>query len=243
MSTFKKLVALLLLVLFSTSAFAAITDAEVFAYAVAKYPFLFSGTATVGQYQTYDYRYYPLSRNYLAVDTSGTIYILGAVSGGQTIAVGTLASFTSAITAWKTAQCTLPQVYTNGVCVTPPPTLSAGYVAQGGLMWTPMSSTPYTYAQATELCAGTINAQNGWRLPTLAELSGLTTLPTAHTYATGGLYGSGAMNQQWTSYDTWSSTPSGVDSHYGVYFDYGNVDWNLDANTDYVTCVRKSTDF
>lgn len=125
MGAFKKLIVLLLLALFSVAASAAITDAEIIAYAAAKYPTLFSGAAISGQYQNYSYWYYPGSQNYLAVDTTGVIYIMGPVSGGAIIAVGTVESFTPAITAWDATMCTSDQVYTNGACSTPEPTVNA----------------------------------------------------------------------------------------------------------------------
>jgi hypothetical protein len=85
-----------------------ISDARVFAYAEANYASLFAGTATSGQttYQgnSYNYRYYPVSQNYLAVDTSGVISILGPVSGGVVSAVGPVESFRSVITTWEAAQ-------------------------------------------------------------------------------------------------------------------------------------------
>lgn len=56
--------------------------------------------------------------------------------------------------------------------------LSAGYVYANGLTWTPhsyypsslfSSSTSFTLTSGTSFCAGTINGQTGWRLPTKAE--------------------------------------------------------------------------
>lgn len=68
------------------------------------------------------------------------------------------------------------------------PTWPSGYVAQGGLWWTPVSSTSaarYNLTQAGALCAGAINGLTGWRLPTQSELSAL--------------FQSGAINGQgWT---------------------------------------------
>lgn len=447
MNTLRKLIALLLLTVFSTSAFAAITNADLFSWAAATYPSYFPGTPTAGQYQKYDYRSYPANGNYLAVDNTGTVYVLGPISGNVILNVGTLTAFAPAVTAWQATQvptCTSPQVLTNGVCVTPTapsgryvsqggltwmpinssltltwdnansfcanttiygqtgwrlptqPELSAlhaafqnnlsaltsqqwmlgntwsstgngssrygvnlysgyvfsssttgytnyvtcvtnaslapnfaslqtitmwgdstttvgvgstttvtatatsalpvnlssltpsictvsgystvyvtfvaavaagtctisgdqagnstysaaramqnitvitpSYVSQGGLTWMPVSLTTYTYAQATALCAGTINGQTGWRLPTLAELTGLTTLPQGYGTATGGLYGSGAMNGQgWTLALTWSSTPFGSGNHYNVTLASGNAGSDIDSSGIYVTCVR-----
>jgi hypothetical protein len=111
--------------------------------------------------------------------------------------------------------------------------LPAGYVLQGGLTWMPVSGTWYTYAEATALCAGTINGQTGWRLPTQTELSAL----------------SGAMNMTgwtntnvsgWTVSNTWSSTPYGTygNAHYIVDLFIGVVDWDFNTSTRFVSCVR-----
>ncbi len=87
---------------------------------------------------------------------------------------------------------------------------TASYVSQGGLTWMPASWTLYDYAGATALCAGTINGQTGWRLPTKDELVSL--------------YNSGAMNGQgWSLGWAWSSTPFDLDRHYGVGLNNGVV--------------------
>lgn len=103
MNALRKLIALLLLAMTSTTAFA-VTDAQVFAYAEANYPSIFTGTATAGQYQQYNYRYYPASGNYLAVDTSGEIFILGPYTGDVITSVGPVTAYASTITAWEATQ-------------------------------------------------------------------------------------------------------------------------------------------
>ncbi|MHB9116801.1 MAG: NHL repeat-containing protein [Burkholderiales bacterium] len=103
MNGLKKLIASLLFAMASTSAFA-ITNAQVFAYVAANYSSLFPGTATAGQYQQYDYRYYAATGNYLAIDNGGTIFVLGPVSGGAITSVGTVASFANTITDWEGKQ-------------------------------------------------------------------------------------------------------------------------------------------
>lgn len=100
MNALRKLIALLLLVLSSTTAFA-ITDAQVFAYAESIYPSLFGGIPSAGQYQQYNYRYYPASGNYLAVDTAGEIFILGSYTGNVITSVGTVTAYADTITAWE----------------------------------------------------------------------------------------------------------------------------------------------
>ena len=79
-----------------------ISDARLFAYAEANYPSLFTGTATTGQYQQYNYRHYPASGNYLAIDTAGVISIMGTYTGGALTTIGSVESFRSYITAWET---------------------------------------------------------------------------------------------------------------------------------------------
>ncbi len=83
---------------------APISNARVFAFAEANAPGIFPGTASAGQYQQYDYRYYPASGNYLAVDTSGEIFILGPYTGGAIQSIGPVASFADSITAWEATQ-------------------------------------------------------------------------------------------------------------------------------------------
>ena len=47
-----------------------------------------------------------------------------------------------------------------------------------------------------------------------------------------------AFCQGWTLNNTWSSTPNGAGNHYNVNLNNGNVNWNNDANNNYVSCVR-----
>ena len=100
MKAFRKVVASLLSVMLSTSAFA-ISGDRVFSFAEAKFPSIFTGLPTSGQFQQYNYRYYPASGNYLAVDTLGTVFILGPYTGGVLSTVGPAASFETAILEWE----------------------------------------------------------------------------------------------------------------------------------------------
>jgi hypothetical protein len=106
---------------------------------------------------------------------------------------------------------------------------TASYVSQGGLTWMPVSWPWYAYADATALCAGTINGQTGWRLPTKDELVSL--------------YNSGAMNGQgWLLDFTWSSTPFDSDSHLSVRLSDGVVGivvaYKAFKADIFVSCVR-----
>lgn len=83
------------------SAAATISDDRVFAFAEAKYSSIFSGTRMAGQYQQYNYRYYAGSGNYLAVDSSGVIFLMGPSTGNEITYVGPVDAFSSDITAWE----------------------------------------------------------------------------------------------------------------------------------------------
>jgi len=109
--------------------------------------------------------------------------------------------------------------------------LPAGYISQGGLIWSPNNATVSVlgYAKwnaANTFCTTqTINGQTGWRLPTTAELVAL--------------YHSGALSGQgWALNRTWSSTPRGAGSHESVRLNDGLVGWLNDAYNYYVSCVR-----
>ncbi|MHB9116727.1 MAG: Lcl domain-containing protein [Burkholderiales bacterium] len=163
---------------FVTSSNASISDARVFAYMEANYPVLFSGAAMAGQYQQYDYRYYPDSQNFLAIDTSGEIFISGPFTGNVITRVGPVESFRGVITAWEATQPTLPssggttsppncispQVLQYGVCVTPQPTCNAPQVLTNGACVTPPIAAPDlqvktgTLSPASVSAGGTVNA-------------------------------------------------------------------------------------
>lgn len=81
-----------------------ISDTRVFAFAEANFPSLFTVPATAGQYKQYNYRYYPASGNYLVIDSSGVIFVLGMFTGGALTTVGQVESIRSHITAWEAAQ-------------------------------------------------------------------------------------------------------------------------------------------
>lgn len=125
-----------------------------------------------------------------AVSISGTAQVGQVLTGSYTYAdanndpQGTTITFE--VTPVSTIAPTTGTPVVSGATATVP-----AYVSQAGLTWMPTTGVDGTYAQAAALCAGTINGQTGWRLPTDAELSAL--------------YASGAMNGQgWTLGYTWS---------------------------------------
>lgn len=121
-------------------------------------------------------------------------------------------------------------VVNDGLVDSAPATVSiiaypAGYVAQGGLIWMPVTLSD-TWPNADAYCASfSINGQSGWRMPTRLELSAL--------------YASGAMNGQgWVLAGTWSSTPYNVGYHYFIDLNYGTDTWMPDAAAILVSCVH-----
>jgi hypothetical protein len=82
----------------------AITDTQLFAWAEAKYPQYFRGAAQPGQYEQYNYRYYPDTGNYLGIDPLGNVYVLGKDFGEQIRYFGSEQSFADNITAWQAVQ-------------------------------------------------------------------------------------------------------------------------------------------
>ena len=91
----RKLFLVLILGINSTAALA-ISNAELFAYAQASYPSIFSGTASAGTYRQYTYQYYQGSGNYLAVDNNDKIFMKGSFTHDAISEVGTLADYQNA---------------------------------------------------------------------------------------------------------------------------------------------------
>ncbi|MEI8159334.1 MAG: right-handed parallel beta-helix repeat-containing protein [Burkholderiales bacterium] len=92
----------------NATALVAISASRVFSYAQSNYSTFFAGNPTADQItylgRHYDYRYYPATSNYLAVDTMGGIWILGPISNNAFTSVGAVESFRNAITAWEATQ-------------------------------------------------------------------------------------------------------------------------------------------
>jgi len=78
-----------------------ISQADVFGYAEANFPALFPQAPTSGTYQQYNYRYYAGTTTYLALDAQCNIYLLGPLTGGAILNLGTVAGFATGILQWK----------------------------------------------------------------------------------------------------------------------------------------------
>jgi hypothetical protein len=185
-----------------------------------------SGTAQVGQLLTGSYTYADANG-----DPEGTSTFRwlrdGVAIGGATAITYTLVNadqghvITFEVTPVSTVAPTTGTPVLSSATATVLPT---GYVTQGGLTWSPNNASSGNWGSANTYCAGTINGQTGWRLPTQAELVAL--------YGSGALTGSG-----WTLNSTWSSTVSPL-GHYAVNVSNGNsLNSNDNANRP-VTCVH-----
>jgi hypothetical protein len=103
MNNIKKHLVVLLLATISIPAFA-ITDAQFFAWAAQNYPQYFAGSASAGKMQQYDYRFYPVTGNYLGIDAIGNVYVSGTAFGTGIRNVGTMQTYSDAITTWDARQ-------------------------------------------------------------------------------------------------------------------------------------------
>ncbi len=82
----------------------AATPAQVFAWAAGTFPGAFSGEATAGQFQQYNYRLFAGTGNAVAVDTAGTVFVLGPVTRNVLTSVGPASRFEPDIARWEAAQ-------------------------------------------------------------------------------------------------------------------------------------------
>jgi arabinogalactan endo-1,4-beta-galactosidase len=71
---------------------AALDQGALFAWAQQTYPQFFAGATQDGVYDVYTYRYFADTRSYIGIAGSN-VYVLGPVSGGQIMYVGTLDEF------------------------------------------------------------------------------------------------------------------------------------------------------
>ncbi|MDH6153745.1 hypothetical protein M2124_000001, partial [Polynucleobacter sphagniphilus] len=96
----------------------------------------------------------------------------------------------------------------------------------GSLIWSQVTSTAEDWATASSQCTA-LGA--GWRMPTQGELSALYNTSSAKSAAT-------AAN--WTLDRTWSSSLYSAGLHYYVNLTTGNVTYDYDTGSKYVSCVR-----
>jgi uncharacterized protein (TIGR01370 family) len=108
----------------------AISGARAFAYAAGNYPQLFAGAAITGSYAQFDYAYFPDTQNYVAVDKSGGVWVLGDFTNHAVTFVGMLANFVPAIQTWE-----------DSVGLAPAPTVSVAANATTAFIGQPVTLT------------------------------------------------------------------------------------------------------
>jgi murein DD-endopeptidase MepM/ murein hydrolase activator NlpD len=149
--------------------------------------------------------------------------ITNAIASSGTTATG-LASATGASGTWSNVGASGSFSCTRSTGSTG---LPYGYVAQGGLTWSPISSFLYGWTSASNLCTNaSYLGQSGWRLPTSDELVSLR--------ASGSL----SSAAWYTLSSTWSSTPSTTGTHVTVYLGGTSSMSTIDSAPWYVTCVK-----
>ncbi len=193
-----------------------------------------TGTAQVGLTLTGSYSYADANndpqgtstfrwlRNGVAITgATASTYLLVAADQGNTI------SFE--VTPVSTVAPTTGTAVVSGATASVLIDLPAGFISQGGLIWTPndiMETNIASWPLADNYCnTTTINGQTGWRLSTQLELSSL--------FSSGALAGQG-----WYLRETWSSTADGAGGHKYVRMDNGAVAAADDGVNMFVTCVR-----
>lgn len=78
-----------------------IANSRVFDFAAGNFPAVFAGLPVAGTLDQYEYRFYPQSGNYLAIDNAGMLYILGPYSNNTLLRIGEVGSLKAAITTWE----------------------------------------------------------------------------------------------------------------------------------------------
>ena len=119
-------------------------------------------------------------------------------------------------------------------------TLPSGYITQGGLTWAPITTKANWNAAATTCSASTALGYGAgtWRQPTKDQLVALYNARPVANGGTGGIAPAVWPPTGWTLFDTWSSSGRGAGNHYYVYLHIGYVDWGIDINYRYVSCVH-----
>ena len=193
-----------------------IENDRLFTFAEANYPTYFPATATDQQFQQYTYRYYPTNGNYLAIDTSGTISMLGPFTNNVITVVGPVSNYTNAIIAWEATLSPTGYAPTNKLGSIGPAGGIVFYVDYTGLHGLEAQSADYnsqpgeminihapkTWPQALT-AASSYGA--GWHLPTKEELNQL--------YLQRAVVGGFGENSYWSSTEDSASNAWGQNLH------------------------------
>lgn len=136
--------ALLLLSLVSLQTLAAVSNDLLFVFAEANLPDIFPSPPQAGTYQGYDYRYYALTENYIAIDASGVLYLLGpTLTNNAIVNLGLVAAYEAEILSWENSHGALGLFTVNASCVVNKPCNERLVVHVTG------GSPPYHYQQDT----------------------------------------------------------------------------------------------
>lgn len=162
-----------------------VVNADVFGFAQSRFPALLAGTPVSGQLAQYDYRYYPSSENYLAIDTSSCmLYLLGRSTNNVPIPVVPVSALAAAVSAWRastTQTSALQGQYSgtwSGTCL-------AGYDIL------PVSGSFAMAIAASASVSGTYSGSSSGRFSGSVDSSG--SLSTASGLASGGAFWSGVI--------------------------------------------------
>lgn len=82
---------------------------ELFNWAQGQFPAFFPGQPPSGDFDVYRYRFYPETGTYLGIDLERRVWVLGPLSGGQLLNVGTVEGFACEV---KLADCRAPSFTT-----------------------------------------------------------------------------------------------------------------------------------
>lgn len=115
---------------------------------------------------------------------------------------------------------------------TVPAKLPPGYLTSGGFIWSPVTDTAITLAEARKICSSSTALGHKWRLPTRDELVALN---VAYRHNPKILH-----TQNWTLHDVWSATVGSVwGTQYIINLDGGIVNLGDDSSgVSHVTCIH-----
>ena len=94
----------------------AATPEDIFSFAATNFPLIFAGPPSAGQFQQFNYRYFPGSGNYLAVSTAGEVFVMGPYTDGAIVAVGTTSDLDSEVNNWLSSTSAPTRFLLNEAC-------------------------------------------------------------------------------------------------------------------------------
>ena len=139
---------------------------------------------------------------------------------------------------------TLPttQLAGNSQSFTEPQTTISSDTSYGGYYNYCAASAGTVCSSSSEQDADQDICPKGWRLPTLNEMSGITSYTSAFSPVYSGYYDNGALNGTGSYGFWWSATARDSYYQYGLYYDSGSLHTynNYKGNGRSVRCIRSS---